>query len=434
MTHASLCTGLGAGEIAATWLDWENIFMAEIDSFCRKILKYYFPNAKLYGDITKQSFRKHRGQIDVLSAGFPCQPFSVSGKRRGADDHRYLWASVHRIVDEVRPSWFIGENVAGITSMVQQVSETKMESQSDLFETAYRDALLESDFILRRIIRDLEEIGYSVQPVIVPACALGAPHRRDRIFILASDSTDTRLEGLQQERENGVSFAGIITDTHSHDAERCRYGETGCEAREGEKPKTKRERIRANAERIGKEGFLAYAKRQQLQDWSQECNAPDKSESRAGMDGRVKRSGDTCMETATSDTISLGSNLGHEHHNGTENNKGIGEDILRKRVRPRCERTSPNTDHFNGDSAGLHPSEISQHQATGILEMPNWDRFPTQSPILGRNDGFSELLHGISLSKWRQESIKGYGNAIVPQELHEIYKIIEMIEKGEIKW
>lgn len=192
MKHASLCTGFGAAELAASWLGWENIFMSEIDEFCRQVLSYHFPNSKLYGDFTKQSFQGYRGQIDILTAGFPCQPFSLSGNRKGANDDRHLWPEVKRVVSEVRPRWFIGENVAGITSMVQFTSETKVESQSDIFEQAYEDSILEGYFILDRICSDLEEIGYSVQPVIIPACAVGAPHRRDRIWIIAHRSDSGR--------------------------------------------------------------------------------------------------------------------------------------------------------------------------------------------------------------------------------------------------
>lgn len=113
MTHASLCTGIGACELAATWLGWKNLFSCEIDEFCNKILKHHYPKARHYGNIFEQDFREWRGRVDVLTAGFPCQPFSCAGKRNGAEDDRYLWPVVLRVIDEVRPTWFIGENVTG---------------------------------------------------------------------------------------------------------------------------------------------------------------------------------------------------------------------------------------------------------------------------------------------------------------------------------
>ena len=91
MTHASLFSGIGGFDYAAALLGWINIFDCEIDAFCRKVLEYHFPNSVHYGDITKQIFKEWRGKIDVLSGGFPCQPFSLAGQRKGADDNRYLW-------------------------------------------------------------------------------------------------------------------------------------------------------------------------------------------------------------------------------------------------------------------------------------------------------------------------------------------------------
>ena len=201
--HASVCTGLGAAELAAKLLGWENVFMSEIEEFCRTILKYHFPNTKLYGDFTKEDFRQYRGLIDVFTAGFPCQPFSVSGNRLGAADHRYLWPEVFRLIKEFMPAWFIGENVAGITSMVFPGNEVEVESQSGLFEADYKETILEERYILESICQDLESIGYSVRTFIVPACAVGAPHRRDRVWIVANRA-NTGLENLQRKRKDGV--------------------------------------------------------------------------------------------------------------------------------------------------------------------------------------------------------------------------------------
>lgn len=119
LRHASVFSGIGGPEIAATMLGWENVFHCEINPFGRRVLEYWFPESESYEDITKTDFRRYRGQVDVLSGGFPCQPFSMAGKRKGAGDDRYLWPEMLRVIDEVRPSWVVGENVAGITSMVE---------------------------------------------------------------------------------------------------------------------------------------------------------------------------------------------------------------------------------------------------------------------------------------------------------------------------
>jgi DNA (cytosine-5)-methyltransferase 1 len=135
MTFADLCSGISAPAVAAQWLKWEYKFYCEINDFCLQILKYWYPYAEKYTDIRKSDFRKWRGKIDVLCAGFPCQPFSVAGSRKGAGDDRYLWEEVKRVIKEVGPGWFVGENVAGITSMVLPGNEIKVGRETDLFGT-----------------------------------------------------------------------------------------------------------------------------------------------------------------------------------------------------------------------------------------------------------------------------------------------------------
>ena len=105
MIHASLFSGIGGPEVAASMLGWENAFHCEINPFGRAVLEYWFPESKSYEDITKTSFKEWRGRIDVLTGGFPCQPFSYAGKRGGREDERYLWPEMLRVIDEVRPAW-----------------------------------------------------------------------------------------------------------------------------------------------------------------------------------------------------------------------------------------------------------------------------------------------------------------------------------------
>lgn len=189
-THASLFSGIGGAELAASWLGWTNVFHCEIQEFQRKVLEYWFPNSISYEDITKTDFSEWRGHIDVLTGGFPCQPFSVAGKRKGADDDRYLWPHMLRAIREIQPAWIVGENVNGILSMVQPGEEVKMGRTDDLFEENYIYRT-EQQFTIDAICEDLESAGYSVQPFIIPACAVGAPHRRDRVWIVARLNADT---------------------------------------------------------------------------------------------------------------------------------------------------------------------------------------------------------------------------------------------------
>lgn len=193
MTHASLFSGIGAAELAAVWMGWKNLFHCEVDEFCNKILDYWFINSIAYGDIRKTDFTPWRGKVDVLTGGFPCQPFSVAGSRKGAEDDRYLIPEMLRAVSEIRPSWVVGENVAGLITMVQPGSEAKVAAEADIFgkNILYRK---NERYVLFDIISSLEGLGYEVQPFVIPACAVGAPHRRDRIWIVAHRS-DSGAEG-----------------------------------------------------------------------------------------------------------------------------------------------------------------------------------------------------------------------------------------------
>lgn len=209
MTHGSLFSGIGGAELAALWMGWKNVFHCEINPFGRKVLDYYFKDSKSYEDITKTDFKEWRGKVDVLTGGFPCQPFSQAGKRKGDTDDRYLWPQMLRAISEIRPTWVVGENVAGITSMVESCEDVEMGRGSNLFEESiiYRK---EQQFTIERICKDFESIGYSVQPVLIPACAVGAPHRRDRVWFIAN----TNGKRLQRSRDESKS-SNSITNTES---------------------------------------------------------------------------------------------------------------------------------------------------------------------------------------------------------------------------
>ena len=305
MNHASLFSGIGGFDLAAEWVGWNNVFHCEIDEFCLKILKYHFPNAITYTDIKKTNFTKHRGEIDILTGGFPCQPFSVAGKRKGTDD-RYLWPEMLRAISEIRPGWVIGENVGGIVSMVQPGCEVEVESQAAFFEKEKKETILEQQYVIETICSDIESIGYSVQPVVIPACAIGAPHRRDRVWFIAN-RTDTGVEAMQCRRKDRISTVGAITNTESQQSERYR---------------------------------------------------PEQST------------------------------------NGSTEQREFGR---------------------------------SNSENNSEYAMRGWENFPTQSPVCRRNDGlpFNVDDLAISFAQWRKESVKAYGNAIVPQVAYEIFKAIQ---------
>jgi DNA (cytosine-5)-methyltransferase 1 len=278
INHASLFSGIGGFDLAADWIGWNNVFNCELDEFGRNVLKYYWPNATSYEDITQTDFSFWRGQIDILTGGFPCQPFSVAGKRKGKEDERHLWPEMLRAIREISPSYIVAENVHGIVNW-------------------------NGGLVFNEVQSDLEAQGYEVQPVILPACAVGAPHRRDRVWFVAhSDKFYGNISGFRTSEistfETSRVFKNLASDT--------------------------------DGQRFG------------------------------GKSNRERKTGQ------------------------------FGQDF----------------------------------------EKHDWQNFPTQSPVCGRNDGISTGLDRIAFSKWRRESIKAYGNAIVPQVAYEIFKTIQMTENN----
>jgi DNA (cytosine-5)-methyltransferase 1 len=114
MRHGSLFSGIGGFDLAAEWMRWENVFHCEWMPFPRKILNYHFPNSISYEDITKTDFTQWRNRIDIITGGVPCQPFSKAGKMLGSEDERYLWDDYIRVLREIKPRWFVAENVSGL--------------------------------------------------------------------------------------------------------------------------------------------------------------------------------------------------------------------------------------------------------------------------------------------------------------------------------
>jgi len=251
LRHGSLFSGIGGFDLAAEWCGWKNVFHCEWNEFGQKVLKHYWPEAESYGDITKTDFTKWRGSIDIISGGFPCQPYSNAGKRLGKEDERHLWPEMLRAIREAAPSFVVGENVRGLTNW-------------------------NGGLVFDEVQTDLELAGYEVATFLIPAAGVNAPHGRDRIWFVAySNGTPTQ----------------------------CRNSKTA------QRRENKRRRIKS----------------------------------------------------------------------------------------------------FSFDM--------------------EWEKFPTQPPVCGGNDGIPSELDGITFPKWRNESIKAYGNAIVPQVAYQIFKSIQQTIK-----
>jgi DNA (cytosine-5)-methyltransferase 1 len=168
LTHFSLFTGIGGLDLAAEWAGFKTVGQCEWAEYPTKVLEKHWPGVPRWRDIrsvTAEDFYKRTGlrTVTVISGGFPCQPFSLNGERKGEDDDRFLWPEMCRVISEFKPTWVLGENVLGIVSMA-----------------------------LDQVLSDLENLDYSTQAFVIPACAVGAPHRRDRTFIVANSNNNRR--------------------------------------------------------------------------------------------------------------------------------------------------------------------------------------------------------------------------------------------------
>lgn len=166
MKVLDLFAGIGGFSLATHWMGWETVAFVERDPFCQKVLRKNFgQDIKIHDDITTFSGKPFRGRVDIVTGGFPCQPASIAGQRKGKDDDRYLFPQMLRVVDESKPAWVVAENVRGLLSV----------GNGELFE---------------EVCSLLDGIGYTVQTFCIPASAVDAPHRRDRLWIVAHANSD----------------------------------------------------------------------------------------------------------------------------------------------------------------------------------------------------------------------------------------------------
>jgi len=317
MTHASLFSGIGGFDLAADWAGWENIFHCEINPFCQKVLNYYWPKAISHDNIKTTDFTVYRGTINILTGGFPCQPYSSAGKRLGKEDERHLWPEMLRAIREIQPRWIVGENVFGIVNW-------------------------SGGLVFDEVQADLEAEGYEAQAFILPACAVNAPHRRDRVWFIAH---------------------------------------------------TARFDDRRNPEEI--------------------------SSSNGGQNGKSFPKFGSSSKIFTSNTTRSTNNKFKVNDRKQSNRFTIDFSSNATSSNPRNPRLQGNEQHsaFNEGETGQHtPRPTAEFCKNG-----NWEQFPTQPPVCSGDDGFPAGLAGITIPKHRQERLKAYGNAIVPQIAYRIF-------------
>jgi len=175
MQHLDLFSGIGGFALAARWAGLETVAFCEGDEFCKSVLATRWPGVPIVDDVREFDGNDYRG-IELLTGGFPCQPFSEIGEQQGAADDRYLWPEMRRVVAQARPAWVVAENVPGIVGMA-----------------------------LDDVLADLEAEGYATRALVIPACGVGANHRRDRVWIVANTSRQP-LRVRRQPRQDAHSW------------------------------------------------------------------------------------------------------------------------------------------------------------------------------------------------------------------------------------
>ena len=328
MTFASLFSGIGGADLAAAWVGWKNEFWCEIDPFCRKIMEYWFKGSKGYGDIKQTDFHEWRGKIDVLHGSAPCQAVSIAGKRNGDSDDRWLWGEMYRAIREIRPRWVTFENVANITNMVSSKHTACVDEETG-------DVVEGRRFLFGgEVLEDLEREGYSFQTFAIPASAVGAPHKRERIWLVAHRDI-AHADGFGRGSGGGnIGFGPIYTEF----------------------------------------------------EWELAQGEPERRE-RFGIVGK-------------------------------DGENGPSSDADDERFKER-------------DTSGIAEEQERDYWRDPKKYRNIWEEFPTECPVRRRDDGFPEGMDAYSIpyKRWRNETIKAYGNALVPQVLYEIFKAIDEIDK-----
>jgi DNA (cytosine-5)-methyltransferase 1 len=195
MKHAALFNGISGFQLAASWMGWENVMSSEIDRFCNRVSKFHFPNCTQHYDIKTTDFTIYRGLIDVLTGGFPCQPYSMAGKRKGKEDERHLWPYMLGAIRAIQPRWVVGENVRGLVNW-------------------------DGGLVFHEVQADLEAAGYEVFPFLLPAAGVNAPHERYRIWFVAYRSNQGQGNPIgnrfAQTALHGIAgYGGIGLATHA---------------------------------------------------------------------------------------------------------------------------------------------------------------------------------------------------------------------------
>ena len=369
MIHIGLFEGIGGFSLAASHMGWKTLVTCEINPFGQRVLKYYWPNAYHHADIKTLNYDTINSELSnrfgegwrnddiIITGGFPCQPYSLAGKRLGTADDRHLWPEMLRIIREVQPTWVVGENVFGLINW-------------------------NGGLVFDEVQTDLEAEGYEVQPYVLPACGVNAPHKRDRVWFIAHRA-NSRAKEMQHPGENGIYGFKTTSNTNDQRLQGCKQAEGSC----------------INKNRI---------RRSRKQRYSLRSKTSDISYDRITSNFESKQSERMRFNECESCQSQQGEFRGSYCKGFTESN-----------VTYTDSRRQSSKEYGKDKSGWLTEKSISN----------DWENFPTKSPVCLGDDGISSRLLGITFPKWRNESIKAMGNAIVPQVALEIFKVIQQMSK-----
>ena len=377
---------------------FETIAFVEKDDFCQKVLKKHWPNTTIEGDIRNVKGDKY--EADIITGGFPCQPFSVAGKRKGTDDDRYLWDETIRVVRECKPRWFIGENVEGLININNGV-------------------------VLRQVQTDLEKEGFEVQCLVIPASGVGAWHQRKRIWIMGyskhNGRSSTKIKGRNDKTNDNSEKRKNQTSEFKRTSGPINNGNVRMDV--------------TNTKSIGHRGWS-----------SQECKNGEWSFLQGKQKGRKMGSEIEGCDGDVSNSKSISSNDGRYGNNSEEKqiqlkagressstnvsnsdtrfSIGENKEIQTRRTSiNNGSETLPNSNHKR--LQGLNSESIIQEQKLGLITNKDdegretW--WQTQSRICGVPNGVS-----FELDKGRNNRIKSLGNSIVPQIVRQLgFAILE---------
>jgi DNA (cytosine-5)-methyltransferase 1 len=439
MIHIDLFSGIGGFALAIeeTWPNSKHVF-CDNNPYCQKLLKLRFPNSKVYGDIKKIKFitnsdwhglqeqrkKQQAGgnrqlfKIDILTGGFPCQPFSQAGKRRGTNDDRYLWPEMLRIIRITNPRWVIAENVRGFVT--------------------WNDGM-----VFEQVCSDLENEGYEVQPVIIPAVAVNAPHRRDRVWFIAhslGDPANRKKKCSKLLKASSEQDQNWPQHSATRQSSRAAFG--------GRSKRSQKDNIVAEALRDSQSSRQQSGNERSRE--TQHGRTSSGSFECTTSDSKGKRSGGfTCkkcriekwqVEQGKQEGCEIWSKSKRRACDSADSESCKSREQAKQERRQNFSRRSfKNTSDTKCDGHEKRYQEAGRKIGKSMqgrlfkFERKSWKQLwiKVAAELCGVDDGLPAKLDGSKLSKSRHriERLKALGNAIVPQVAIEIMEAIKKIEE-----